>query len=166
MDPFTESKYSKREERIEVPPEITHEKKSYAEILADIGMNTKDLIQSDIELVFSEFRKIKSKLGEESKNFIVYTILLMLSAIPLMAFAIIGLGILLNNHYWLSALIIGAVFALVGVFGILRVTSRLKKMDLDFSNTKRTVEKEKRILAAELRNIKTAIKGESHGFQN
>lgn len=144
-------------------PSIPNETKSYGEILTDIASSAKQIVISDAELFFSELNKVTSKLGNESKKFALFTILLALSSIPIMAFLIIGLGVLLDGQYWLSALIVGAVFSITGVVGIMMALKRLSKVNLKFPNTKRMVEREKRILESELRNLKSTIKGGLHG---
>lgn len=168
MDPFIESKFPRRpdSQRNQLHEELKKDEgKSYTEILGDISSSTKELILSDLDLVISEFKKTKSKIEEESKKLLAYSVLIALSTVPLLAFLVIGLGILLGGQYWLSALIVGGALAVLGGIGISSAARRFKKMDLDFSNTKRTIEKEKRIIAAELRNLKNTIKGEAHELQ-
>lgn len=143
------------------PTEKTNTR-TYGEIFDDIGDSLKDLILSDVLLMMSELKQIQQKLGGEVKKIISYGTLLALSSLPLVVFAIIGLGILMNGRYWLSSLIVGLVFFVFGGLGFLSACKRLKKIDMDLPKTKSALREEGRILSKELNKVRMTVKGEGN----
>ena len=89
------------------------------------------VIRSEIKLAKAEGRVALSKARSNSVQLAIFAIIAAFGIIPLMAFAVIGLGRILADNYWLSSLIIGLL--MTGVFGFLAVTRAYRIRDTDFA---------------------------------
>ena len=144
-------------------PEFTEEqKRSYGEILGEIGATSKDLLQSDLSMILGELNMAKERLSKHGKKFAIFGSLVVLSIFPLMAFAVIGLGRLLNNQFWLSSLIVGLAMAAIGGFGMSNAYERIKAIDLRFSRTRAALKREARVISNGLSKVEKALKGDLH----
>lgn len=116
---------------LRVPPEIAHEERP-ARSTASVTDLLRSLIDEAGELVRTEANVIKLEVQEstramlrESVKAMIYGGVALLGVLSLMAFLIIGLGDLLSEgtratSYWVSALIIGVLFAGIGGYMAMR----------------------------------------------
>ncbi len=103
-----QSGYSKTDSKTNV------EADSFARILRDLGLSTKDLVQGEMALFKAEAKMNLQELRVQFTKLVVFALVALVSSGPLCAFLVIGLGKILNENYWLSSLIVGAVLALIG----------------------------------------------------
>lgn len=136
-------------------------KKSYIDLFSDMGLTAKDIVQNDIALALSELKQIKVNLIKQSIKTITYGFFLALSIFPLLTFAVLALGQVLDGRYWLSAFLIGAVLAVVGSVGIILAMKKIRNIDFKFSKTKAALTKEKQAVYSHVSKIQNAMKGDS-----
>lgn len=130
------------------------QKATYGSILKEIGSSAKDLVQSEINLFATELKSISRSHADHFTRTIIFGSLLAISAIPFLTFLIIGIGILLEERYWLSSLIVSAVGALIS--GPLAYTSYKKIKDNDFKmpHTKASLEKKAASIQKKFQELK------------
>jgi uncharacterized membrane protein YqjE len=136
--------------------------KSYSEIFGNIGSSAKDILQNDVSLVLTELKQIKNKITGESYKALIYGFVLYLSAFPLMAFAILGLGKYLDGKYWLSSFIVGSVLLFISAIGLSTTFKKVKSIDVDLKKTKAVLKKEGEVFQDQLSKIQFAMKGDGH----
>lgn len=148
----------------EIPREYgdKYSDKSYSAIIGDIGESAKDLVLNDMWLLLAELKQIKHQVAKESRKFFIFTCTLALSAFPILAFLVLGLGKALDGNYMLSSLIIGVVFAIGGAIGITMVINRIKKVDFNFTKTKAAFKREGEAFSTQIHKIQDTMKGERH----
>jgi uncharacterized membrane protein YqjE len=96
-------------------------------ILRDLLLNGTRLAQSELRLARVEIIEQGKAVTRESGKSAFSAVLLWLGFQCFIAFSIIGLGVLLNERYWLSALIVSAIFLGIGVFGLLTSARRISR---------------------------------------
>ena len=99
----------------------------FSQLLKDLMFSCSALVRSEIKLAAVEARQ--SAL-EASRNFLKAAIFFGIAyfgAISLLAFLVMGLGELLDNRYWLSALIVGLVLTVLGVTLGLRARENIQE---------------------------------------
>jgi hypothetical protein len=143
----------------EIPNFSSSEEKSYATILGDIGSTAKDIFVNDLALVVSEVKLAQKKIASESKHVAVFGLITLLGVFPLLAFLILIIGQALGN-YWLSSLIVGALFSIIGMIGLLAAFKKIKDIDLEFAKTKAAIKKEGEAIFSQVSKIQDAVKGE------
>lgn len=153
---------------LRVPPEIAHEDQP-ARAAASVTDLVRNLIDEAGELVRTEANVIKLEVQEstramlrESIKAMVYGGIALLGVLSLMAFLIIGLGDLLSEgaratSYWLSALIIGVIFAGFGGYMAARHGRRIgSEVGLPKSQTE--LRTDRQFVRREFDKIKEAAK--------
>lgn len=136
--------------------------RTYGAVMKEIGSSTKDLIQSEINLIVVELKQISQNVARHTTEVIAFGGLLALSVIPFLAFLVIGLGILLDGRYWLSSLIVSVVCALIGGPLAARAFKKIKEDDLRMPHAKTALEKEVATFQRKFEDLKTTAKGEHH----
>jgi uncharacterized membrane protein YqjE len=89
---------------------------SLGELFGQLSADAKRLIQQEVALAKTEMRETGAALAKDGVKIGIAAALGLLGALALVAFAIIGLGDLLDN-YWLSALIVAVV--LLGIAAVM-----------------------------------------------
>lgn len=113
----------------------------------------KDMMQSERELMRAEFKHNTSEVTKYTKQIGIYGGLAFLSVLPFVAFLVIGLGRLLEDNYWLSALIVGIVFAAVGGLMARNAYNRLKELAM-MQQTKDSLSRTRLIVMDRLHDLK------------
>jgi hypothetical protein len=144
------------------PPADNFSKRTYGEILSDVGESLKGIVQDDVSLMVDELKQIQDHLGAEAKKIAAYGFLLFFSGIAILISAIIGLGIFLDGRYWLSSLIVGLVFLVCGGVGLTTAYRRFKKVNMDFPETKSALRQEGRAIYKELNKVRDVVTGEEN----
>jgi hypothetical protein len=129
---------------------------SYAEALKEVGISTKDVIQSELALIKAEFQYETRRAGRHVTQIAIFGGLVALSVLPLIAFLVIGLGNLMGGRYALSSLIVALVFAIVGGAMAYRAYKQLKEEDLKFSRTRKSLDLEAGVVQAKVDDVKNA----------
>src|SRR5436190_903187 len=84
------------------------------QLFREIGDALTDLVRNELYLVKTEVKETGLRLKSHLIQAAIFSLLALVSIPPFIAFLVIGLGDLLNGRYWLSALVVSAVFAAVG----------------------------------------------------
>ena len=136
--------------------------RTYASVMKEVGSSTKDLIQSEINLLVTEFKFVAQNVGKHTTQVVAFGSLLALSVLPFLAFLVIGLGILLDDRYWLSSLIVSAVCALIGGPLAYRAFRKIKNEDIKMPHAKASLEKEVATVQRKFDDLKTTAKGDHY----
>jgi hypothetical protein len=139
---------------------------SYAEALREVGISTKDVIQSELALIKAEFQYESRKAGRHATQMAIFGGLVVLSVLPLIAFLVIGLGNLLGGMYALSSLIVALVFAIVGGALAYRAYNQFKEEDLKFSRTRRSLDLEASVIQAKVDDVKNAANPKGASYES
>jgi uncharacterized membrane protein YqjE len=143
---------------------------SVGEVLSEIGVGARNLVQSEIKLARAEIKDSANRLGKHAAQAVVFGVIAALSAIPMLAFFVIGLGVLLGGNYWASSLIVALVCGSVGGIFARRAFLRMKEEDISLPLTRETLAQDQQTIAKKLdetqvaatdnvRHIKEAAKG-------
>lgn len=119
--------------------------------LADDG---RALIHQEITLVKTEVRDNVRTIAKDAAMLVVGGAVLAVGLLVLLAFAVIGLGVLLGDNYWLSTLIIGAAFCAVGAILLLSGGKGLKEDDLTPRQTAASLRQDREWAQTELRDVR------------
>jgi uncharacterized membrane protein YqjE len=104
---------------------------SYSDVFREVTTSAKQLIQSELELVKVELKDLTAQITSNLTQVVLFGALVIVSAVPLLASAVIALGDYWDGNYALSALIVGlACLAVGGIFGYRAIT---KLLNLDMS---------------------------------
>lgn len=88
---------------------------SIGELLKRVTTDTSDLVRQEVALAKAEMRQSASTLVQDGARAGIGLGLALVGVLALTAFLIAGLGRLLDERYWLAALIVGVVFLAIGV---------------------------------------------------
>lgn len=135
---------------------------SYGHILGEITSAIKGIMASEANLFMTELQHLQPKFSKHMSQIILFSAVMILSVPPFIAFLVIGLGEILNNQYWLSALIVSLVFMLIGLPMVLQGLKKLKNEDFKFTQTKRSLRDIMQTSQRGLDKIKTGSKGSSY----
>ena len=131
---------------------------SVGTLLKQISTDSTHLIQQEIALAKLELRESVSAMGKAAAQLGVAIGLAIPGMLALVAFLVIGLGDLMNDNYWASALIVGVAFlaiagllakrAMANVKGKLGIPETTGTLRDDAAWAKREVQSFKRELTA------------------
>src|SRR5262245_38764927 len=116
---------------------------SYGSLLREVADSAKDLVHSEVGLIKAELKESIRRAAAHSAQATIFGALLALSLIPFMAFLVIGLGDLLDGRYWLSSLIVAAIFALGGGYMTYVSYDNLKNEDFTLPHARRGLDRQK-----------------------
>ena len=112
--------------KAEIEDAVASLEKHSIEIKADIKNTVSNLEEHSIQIK-NEIKNTVSRVGKDSAQAVLFGALLSLSVFPFLAFLIVGLGKLMGDQYWLSALVVAAVCAGVGGTFAYRAYRRIKE---------------------------------------
>ncbi len=112
----------------------------------EVTQSLKNLIQSEIKLAKAEISDNASYFGKQAAIMAGFAALAGIALFPFMAFLTIGLGRLLGDNYWLSSLIVSAVFAVVGGIVAYSAFKKIKSHGLRLDETARTLRQDLEII--------------------
>ncbi len=136
--------------------------RSYTSVIREIGSSTKQLIRSEINLLVVELKSELKKVGKHLTQLMLLGALFILSVIPFLAFLVLSIGLLLNERYWLSSLIVSILFALISgglAFSTLR---KIKERDLKMLRSKAYLNAELLAVQKNFSDLKSSFQGGHH----
>lgn len=140
---------------------------TYGEVFSEMMESTKEVLRSEINLLSTEFKEFFPKFTKHIQQAAFFGALLVLSAIPFLAFLVIGLGELLDGRYWLSSLIVWVFCAGIGSPLYRRAMRKIATEDFQFTQTKKSLSKAFSTTKEKVEIVKSAvIKGENHYEQS
>lgn len=142
------------------PPRIVPEPRPETEPQPEIGTLFKQLAEESATLIKQEMSLARAEMREGlqavTRGATMLAIgggLLLIGLLALTAFLIVALGDALDN-YWLGALIVGALYALVGGVLLMRGKSGLSGAELKPEQTIRSLQEDKRWAKEEAQQVK------------
>jgi uncharacterized membrane protein YqjE len=90
---------------------------SVGELFRQLTTDSSHLVKQEINLAKTELKETGTRLGQAGAKLGIAVGVAIPGLLALTAFLIIGLGDLMNENYWLSALIVGVAF--LGIAGVL-----------------------------------------------
>jgi hypothetical protein len=111
---------------------------SFGSALHEVNDTLKRLVRSELDLLKSELAETGMRFSARAVRAAIFAALLALSIFPFLAFLVIGLGQLLGDRYWLGALIVSVVCAVVGGALAYRFYRSLRTDDMKLPHTRKS----------------------------
>ncbi len=118
------------------------DERSLGELFSDLASETSNLVKQEVSLAQTEMTMKAIKVGKNIGFLVVGGAVGYAALLSFIAALIIGLGRLLDNNYWLAALIVGVVVAIAAVVLILSAISALKNTQLTPTQTVETIKED------------------------
>ena len=138
-------------------PSVADADRSLGPLFSQLAQDSSALIRQEIALAKAEVRHSISQTTSGAVKVGVAAALLSVGGLVLTAFLVLLLGELLGN-YWLSALIVGAVFTVIGAFLALAGIRRLKEVQVAPQETIETQRAYRDWAKAEVQELKRDLK--------
>ena len=129
------------------------------ELFRQLGEDASTLVRQEVELGKAELRDTAKSLGKDASRLGIAAVIGLLGAMAGTAFAIIGLGALIDN-YWLSALIVTVVLLGVAATTAKSAIDRMKEQDLKPTQTIETLRADAAWAKREVDAVKTELKSD------
>ncbi|RZA09130.1 MAG: phage holin family protein [Proteobacteria bacterium] len=123
-------------------------------LFRDLGASAKNMVFSEIELAIAEVKQNLTEMRDAYAKLAFFSVLAAFALVPFQAFLILGLGDLMGQQYWLSALIVTAAFALGGGIPAYYAYQKILAQDFKLKRTADTIEAQKRVLQDQAENLK------------
>ncbi len=145
---------------IGVPPlgRVQTTEPSLGELFKELTQDSSVLIKQEISLAKMEMRENFRSLAKDLVKLAIGGGLLLVGLLTLTAFLVAALGDILGNEYWLGALIVGVVYALIGGVLLMRGKQGLQRDDLRPEQTLESLQADKRWAQAEVAQVKRDLK--------
>lgn len=127
---------------------------SLGDLFKELAQESSTLIRQEIGLAKVEMRENVRKLGKDLVMLAIGGGILLVGLLVLTAFLVAGLGDMLGDEYWLGALIVGVVYALIGGVLLMRGKSGMQHDDLKPEQTLASLQDDKRWAKAEAQQVK------------
>ena len=138
-------------------PSVADADRPLGPLFSQLAQDSSALIRQEIALAKAEVRHSISQTTSGAVKVGVAAALLSVGGLVLTAFLVLLLGELLGN-YWLSALIVGAVFTVIGAFLALGGIRRLKEVQVAPQETIETLRADRDWAKAEVQELKRDLK--------
>lgn len=119
---------------------ITNER-SLGDLFTELANESSALIRQEVALAQAEITQKATKVGINIGYLVVGGSIAFIAVQAILAAVIIGLGILIGS-YWISALIVGIVIAIVAYFMVSSALESLNKMQLTPQQTVETLKED------------------------
>jgi uncharacterized membrane protein YqjE len=137
-------------------PVPEHSSPPLGELLKQLAQDSATLVRQEVALAKAELRQNVKSVARDLTMVAVGAVLAMVGGLVLVAFLVILLGDALNN-YWLSALIVGGIFVLVGGALAMANLKRLKEEDVAPTRTVETLKEDKEWLQSEIKQARREL---------
>lgn len=139
------------------PGRVQTTEPSLGDLFKELAQDSGVLIQQEIALAKMEMRENFRNLSKDIVKLAIGGGLLLMGMLALTAFLIVALGDLFGN-YWLGALIVGLVYALIGGILLMRGKQGLQHDDLRPEQTIQSLQDDKRWAQAEVQQVKRELR--------
>jgi uncharacterized membrane protein YqjE len=138
------------------PPRVTAAEPSLGDLVRQLAQDSTTLIRQEVALAKMEMRENVKTAARDMAMIAVGGAIAAVGGLVLTAFLVILLGSLLLN-YWLSALIVGLLFLIIG--GVLAWTNlnRLRTADMKPEHTIDSMNENKEWIQQEIREAKREL---------
>lgn len=127
---------------------------SLGELFKQLAQDSSTLVRQEIALAKVEMRENLAGMVKGMALLAVGGVALLMAGLALLLFLIYLLGDLLGDEYWLGALIVGVLFAIIGAVFLASGRSKLKENDLKPDKTLATLREDKRWAENEVQQVK------------
>lgn len=146
-------------------------------LLSRLNSDASQFVHDEIELAKLELREVAGALSSDvreagqtlAKDLAKVGVglsLALMGGLALTAGAVLGIGRLLGDAFWAGGLIVGIVLLVAAALAMKSAASDVKDSDaLRLENTRGTFQRDKEVLANEVRETKDFVKQEAHEFK-
>lgn len=128
-------------EMIENRTQAITDERSLGDLFTELANESSALIRQEVALAQAEITQKATKVGINIGYLVVGGSIAFIAVQAILAAVIIGLGILIGS-YWISALIVGIVIAIVAYFMVSSALESLKKMQFTPQQTVETLKED------------------------
>jgi uncharacterized membrane protein YqjE len=129
---------------------------SLGDLFKRLTTDTGELVRHEMNLAKAEMRQAGATLARDGTKIGIAAGLALAGVLALTAFLIVALGDLFNN-YWLAALIVGAVFLLIGGFMAKNAVNDIKRRGMKPEETIDTLREDTAWAKQEARELKREL---------
>lgn len=140
-----------------------HDNASMTDLLRRLAQESADLVRHEVNLARLELKETAREMARQSVKLTIGIGLLAVGGLALTAFLILVVGLLLGGAYWAGALIVGAIFAIVGGLMAKSAVNDMKKQELKPEETIETLKEDRQWLRQEARDFE-GFKGRDEGM--
>lgn len=127
---------------------------SLGELLKELAQESSTLLKQEFALAKAEMRQNVRAVGKDAAMLAIGGSILAVAALVLTAALVALLGDVLGDEYWLGALIVGVLYAIVGGVMLSKAKNNLKQEDLKPTATIQTLQEDKRWAQSQVQQIK------------
>ncbi|HEV2132273.1 MAG TPA: phage holin family protein [Longimicrobiaceae bacterium] len=138
------------------PPPPPGAEPSLGELFRQLTQDSTTLIRQEIALAKAELRENMGGVARSAAMIAVGGAVALVGLLVLTAFLVILLGDLIGN-YWLAALIVGLLFAVIGGVLVSTHLKRLRETNLRPDQTIQTLQEDKQWLQSEIQDVKREL---------
>ena len=128
-----------------------------SDLFRQLAEDSGTLVKQEIALAKMELKENTSRIASAAMWIPVWGAVALIGGLVLVAFLVILLGDILNN-YWLSALIIGAVFTILGGSMAMSAVNKVKAVALTPETTIKTLKEDRTWAKSEVEGLKQDLK--------
>lgn len=128
------------------------------DLIRDLGQDGTELVRQEINLARIEIKEAAGRIGSGAAGAVVWAGVALIGALALTAFLILVIGNALDGAYWAGALIVGAVFVLLGGLMAWRSVKKIRETDLKPEETISTLKEDRRWLGREAREFRRELR--------
>lgn len=140
--------------RVPARPAAGGTEPSLGELFKQLAQDSSTLVRQEMALAKAEMRENLAGMVKGVALLAVGGVALLMAGLALLLFLIYLLGDLLGDEYWLGALIVGVLFAILGAVLLATGRSKMKEADLKPDQTLATLREDKRWAESEVKQVK------------
>jgi uncharacterized membrane protein YqjE len=129
---------------------------SLGELFKQLAQDSTVLVKQEVALAKAEMRENLKSMGKDVAFLAMGGAILLVGVLVLTAFLVALLGDALDN-YWLGALIVGLIYAIVGAVLLMKGKNNLQHDDLKPEQTIATLKEDKRWAESEIQQVKRGL---------
>lgn len=127
---------------------------SLGDLFKELAQESSTLMKQEVALAKAEMRENLRDFAKDAVMMAAGGGILLVAMLVFTAFLVAGLGDMLGDEYWLGALIVGVVYALIGGVLLMRGRSGMQDDDLKPTHTIESLQDDKRWAQAEAQQVK------------
>jgi hypothetical protein len=135
---------------------------SYNALIKEVGSSARELIESELNLFIIELRLVGDQVRQHMTQLYIFGSLMMVSLMAFTAFLILLGGEMFGGNYWLSSLIVSAVYAVIGWPLAYTYYRKIYREDLKMPHTVAAFRKEIETVLKKVEDLRSTVKGEQH----
>ncbi|HEX7089297.1 MAG TPA: phage holin family protein [Longimicrobiales bacterium] len=126
-------------------------------LIRDLGQDGAALVRQEINLAKLEFKEAIGQITSGAMGAAIWAGLALVGGLALTACLILLIGMALDGAYWAGALIVGAVFVLVGGLLAWRSVKKIRETDVKPDQTISTLKEDRRWIGREAREFRREL---------